>query len=151
MSFFKYEEVLVLDKIQEKEVEKVWYHYWVNIAKEEEVRVLDTLQLIFKDGSALSVSARTDECLKLVDLDVDKDRQELLEQFQGKIVLQSQEASDIPLWEDASLLSHISLRKSDEGQYLNDAILLAFANKEIVVFYDGDSIGVEEVFEEIDE
>lgn len=88
MSFFKYEEVLVLDKIQEKEVEKVWYHYWVNIAKEEEVRVLDTLQLIFKDGSALSVSARTDECLKLVDLDVDKDRQELLEQFQGKIVLQ---------------------------------------------------------------
>lgn len=151
MSFFKYEEVLALDKIQNQTIGKVFYHYWVNIAKEEEVKVLDTLQILFRDGQSLSFSARTDECLKIVDLDIEKDKQELMDQFQGKIVLQSQEVTDTVLWADAQLLSHISLRKSDDGQYLNDAVLLAFQTKEIVVFYDGDSISVEEVFEEIDE
>jgi hypothetical protein len=151
MNFFTYDEVLTLDKVQDRTLHKVLYHYWVNIAKEEEVKVLDVLQLFFTDGTDLSFSGRLDECLKLVQPDIDKDREELLLQFGGKIVLQTEDMTQTPLWTETGVLAYVSLRKTENGEYLNDAVLLEFEAKEIVVFYDGDSVNAEEVFEEIDE
>ncbi|HTF81076.1 MAG TPA: hypothetical protein VL947_05110 [Cytophagales bacterium] len=151
MAFFNYDEVLALDKIQNRSLTKVLYHYWVNVAKDEEVKVLDTLQLFFEEGAPLSLTGRTDECLKLIEADIEKDSKELMEQFGGQIVLQTEDMTDTLLWGETGILQYISLRKSDEGQYLNDAMLLAFQTKDIIVFYDGDSVNAEEVFEEIDE
>lgn len=151
MNFFTHDEVLALDKVQNKTLDKVLYHYWVNIAKEEELKVLDILQLFFTDGTDVSLSGRLDECLKLVQPDIDKDREELLLQFGGKIILQTEDMTQSLLWSDTGVLDYISLRKSENGEYLNDAVLLEFQAKEIVVFYDGDSVNAEEVFEEIDE
>jgi hypothetical protein len=65
--------------------------------------------------------------------------------------LHTEDMTHTLLWDDPGKLQYISLRRSEDGNYLNDALLLAFQKKDIVVFYDGDSISAEEVFEEVDE
>jgi hypothetical protein len=150
-NFFDLEEVKELDALQNLNIEKVLAHYWVNIAKDEPVRVLDTLEVFFVGGKSIALCGRTDECLKVVKPNIEKDLKELVESFNGKIVLKSEDITNSNNWLNTGMLNHISLRKGDDGFYLNDAILLSFEKKDIVVYFDGDSIEIDEVFEEIDE
>ncbi|MFN8438163.1 MAG: hypothetical protein U0V72_11060 [Cytophagales bacterium] len=150
--YFSAEEVIELDKIQNKNISQVIAHYWVNITDENNpIKVLDTLEINFNDGEKLGLTGRTDECIKLCKTDIDKDREEIINQFHGKIVIQTADLTQTDDWKNAQNLAYISLRKDSNGQYLNDALLLCFESKELVIFYDGDSLAIEEVFEEIDE
>lgn len=151
MSYFNKDEVVRLDQIQNKKIVKVLYHYWINVAKvDEEVKVLDTLEIHFGDGESLAFTGRTDECLKIVTPNIEADAQDLMKQFNGKIVLSSMDMTESSLWSELGTLNHISLRKGDGGQYLNDAVLLSCDQKEVVIFFDGDSIEAEQVFEEME-
>ncbi len=114
------------------------YYFWVNPGESGEptYRFLYFVEMIFDSNESLlltsgedSTAIRISEAAELVDT------AKKLQALHHKIAIQRVSAGSLPLWEPVigTVLNAIRLTKNEEGMYLNDALLLDFDARQIVL------------------
>lgn len=114
------------------------YYLWLNTAAgaESQFRFLYFLELLFEDAPALLLSSGEDSAsIQVSSPEILLKTAETLRGLNGKISIQRVNAAPFPLWENTigKPLEAIRLSKNEDGLYLNDALLLDFGFRQVLV------------------
>ncbi len=114
------------------------YYLWLNQPGEGSAprRFLYTLELVFENAGALLLSSGEDsEAICLIGAEELVETARRLQQLHGKALIQRVPAGVQPLWRESvgKVLTSIRLSRNDAGLFLNDALLLDFGERRILV------------------
>jgi hypothetical protein len=136
--FFTTEEVYQIAALVNEKLSGVFYHYWVNKASAEVFEVLDWISLRFESGNSLTLTGGLDsDGIKLVSPNFDEERLELEKKFEGKVTIETRNASKHKFWKEC-IGQEItpSLIKAD-GKVMNESIVLKFPDTDDVIIFLG--------------
>ncbi len=135
---FRLEELQILQSFENQLLVDINYYIWLNQSGETNTpqRFLYTLELIFENAGALLLSSGEDsEAIRLIEAEELLETATRLQQLHGKSIIQRVSAVAQPTWRDSvgQVLRDIRLSKNEAGLFLNDALLLDFGDKRILV------------------
>ncbi len=136
---FRIEELEIFQSLESQTLVDVNYYLWLNQAEMEGVapmRFLYALELLFESNASLILSSGEDSAaIRLIDAASLLATAKQLQDLHGKVLIQRISALAQPLWEGVvwKVLEGIHLSKSEVGLYHNDALLLDFGSKHIMV------------------
>ena len=135
---FRLEELEVFQSIEGQLLADVNYYLWLNQADDGAIpyRFLYALELVFDSNDSLLLSSGEDsEAIRVIAAETLLETARQLQQLHGKISIQRVSAGAQPLWLAAigKMLEGIRLSRNDAGLYLNDALLLDFGKRRIMV------------------
>lgn len=135
-AYFSQEEVETFHSFDGKVLTSVNYFIWVQ-PENKQHRFLYCLELLFNiDESLLLMVDEDEDNLKIIGVSEFIAKASSLKERNGGIaVLQQADPSSIEPWKSVvgSLLLGVRLTAGDEGLYTNDALLLDFVNKGVIV------------------
>jgi|GEM_PF-2954514 len=148
ITFFSEESVGRLKKLEGKILTDVNHYLWINNAKPSEpLEFIDWVELIFKDGTIMIMTAgRESDGIKLpIHFDFAHEQEKIFEQFGHQIHLQLKNMSQSTLWSPTINvpLGGVYLMTEDDKHYQNQAVLLDFNGDIIEVFTNYEGLGVE--------
>lgn len=135
---FKLAELEILQSFESQELIDVNYYLWINAAADGAApyRFLYAIELLFDNYASLLLSSGEDtEAIRVITAAELLETARALQTLHGKITIERAPAAALPLWQSAAghMLLSINLSKTDEGLYLNDALLLNFGAHKIMV------------------
>lgn len=136
---FRIEELEVFQSLEGQTLVNVNYYLWLNQAETEGVapmRFLYAMELLFDSNESLILSSGEDSAaIRLIDAASLLQTAKQLQDLHGKVLIQRISALAQPLWEAVvgKVLEAIHLSKSEAGLYHNDALLLDFGSKRIML------------------
>lgn len=152
---FLYNELQELQSMEGKTLDTVFYQIWRNRANPAKpFDFIDKIEFVFRDSPSVLLGVSEDALGITVNNqgdDTEKLKQDLINEFQGKITMHVVNMNETDLWAPAigQVFSHVKLEKLSNGTYSNEAILLEFSNKHMVeVRYLDDGL-IAEYYEEV--
>lgn len=135
---FRLEELEIFQSFESQLLADVNYCLWLNQADNGEIpyRFLYTLELVFDSNDSLLLSSGEDsEAIRVISAETLLETARQLQRLHGKISIQRVSAGAQPLWQSAigKTLEGIRLSRNEAGLYLNDALLLDFGTRRIMV------------------
>ena len=135
---FRLEELQAFQSFEGEQLDDVNYYLWLNQSEEEGLpfRFLYALECLFDNQEALLLSVDEEStAMRVVDAETLVKTVEGLQPLHGKISLQRVNAGSFPMWAPAvgQKLEAIRLTRTEEGLYLNDALLLDFGEHSVLV------------------
>ncbi|MBV6440470.1 MAG: hypothetical protein DYG98_13625 [Haliscomenobacteraceae bacterium CHB4] len=135
---FLLEEIQTLQSFEKQVLEGVNYYIWHNQPEAGTMphRFLYTLELVFDTGESLLLSSGDDsEAIRLITAENLVETAHRLQRLHGKPVIQRVAAGIQPVWREVvgKTLQFIRLSRNEAGLYLNDAILLDFGERRVLV------------------
>ena len=135
---FGLEELETFQSFESQLLADVNYYLWLNQADDGAIpyRFLYTLELVFDSNDSLLLSSGEDsEAIRVITAETLLETARQLQRLHGKISIQRISAGAQPLWQPAigKILEGIRLSRNDAGLYLNDALLLDFGKRRILV------------------
>lgn len=130
---FRQEEVESFLGFEDQRLDAVYYYIWPD---EAGGGILFALELIFESGERLLLSAGEDsEAIRIIGSETLMDTARKLQELHARPVLQRMMANAQPLWQQAAgeILQAIRLSRHESGLYSNDALMLDFGQKGIVL------------------
>jgi len=115
------------------------YYLWLNQAESEAevpLRFLYALELLFESNESLMLSSGEDSAsIRLIHAESLLNTARQLQALHGKVLIQRVSAVAQPLWQGVSgkMLEAIHLSRNEAGLYHNDAMLLDFGSKRILL------------------
>lgn len=130
VKFFSQGELKQLLSLENQQVKKVNYYYWINKAKSnEEVEFLDKIEFTFIDNEifCISVSELMDS-LEVISFDLHEINKDLFDKFDGDVYLKMQDATDDAIWNNVLEyeINEVQLEMNNQREYFSDKILLSF-------------------------
>lgn len=136
--FFTTEEVYQIAALVNEKLAGVTYHYWVNKASSEVFEVLDWITLHFESGNSVTLTGGLDsDGIKLVNPDFKAEQQRLEKEFEGKVTIESRNASKHKLWKECIGQELTPSLVKFEGKVLNDSLVLKFPDADAVIIFLG--------------
>lgn len=136
--FFTTEEVYQIATLVNEKLAGVTYHYWVNKASSEVFEVLDWITLHFESGNSVTLTGGLDsDGIKLVNPDFKAEQQRLEKEFEGKVTIESRNASKHKLWKECIGQELTPSLVKFEGKVLNDSLVLKFPDADAVIIFLG--------------
>lgn len=116
----------------------VYYYMWLNQqgAGETPMRFIYYLELLFDSNESLLLTSGEDsEAIRIGQAEELLRSAERLRDLHGVITVQRVHAGNFPLWQPAlnHLLEAVRLSRHESGLYLNDAVLLDFGRRRVLV------------------
>lgn len=135
---FLLEEIQALQSFEKQSLDSVNYYIWHNQAESGTMphRFLYALELIFGTGDSLLLSSGDDsEAIRLLTAENLVDTASRLQRMHGKPVIQRIQAGIQPVWREVigKTLQHIRLSRNEAGLFLNDAVLLDFDERRLLI------------------
>lgn len=135
---FRLEDLEVFQSCEQQTLADVNYYVWLNHleAGEAPLRFLYCLELVFEDREALLLSSGEDsEAVRILSPEALIKTAQQLQTLHHRVSIQRISAGAFPLWQPAvgHLLQAIRLSRGDDGLFLNDAVLLDFGVRQILV------------------
>lgn len=130
---FRQEEVEWFQSFENQKLETVHYFLWRVHSGES---FLHALELAFENGETLLLSADEDsDAIRVVSENSLAETARKLQKIHGEAVVQKMLAHAQPLWQDVpgKVLQGIRLSSHENGLYQNDALLLDFGGKRILL------------------
>lgn len=136
--FFKLDELDIFRSFEDQVLADVNYYLWLNrgTADSAPFRFLYTLELVFEQPEALLLSSGEDsEAIRVISPETLIKTARALQTLHGQVSVQRINAGSFPLWQPVigGSLEAIRLTKDENGLYLNDALLLDFGLRKILV------------------
>lgn len=136
--FYTAEELYEIYALVNETIKDVFYHYWVNMAKDHRYEVLDWIEFIFHSGNRMVLNAGVDsDGIKLHLPNFEEEKAKLESEFKGIVTIETRNVSASKQWKGAigkaitpSLLKH-------EDKVLNDNMVLKFEGAEPIEIYIG--------------
>lgn len=146
---FRLEELKAFQTFEQQSLVDVNYYLWLNRVEtgEAPLRFLYVLELIFEQPEALLLSSGEDSAaIGIITPEALVKTAGQLQTLHGRVSVQRVSAGAFPLWQPVigHPLAGIRLSKTEQGLYLNDALLLDFGIRKVVVqlgMKDGLEIG----------
>lgn len=136
--FFTTEEVYQIAALVNEKLAGVTYHYWVNKVSSEVFEVLDWITLHFESGNSVTLTGGLDsDGIKLVNPDFKAEQQRLEKEFEGKVTIESRNASKYKLWKECIGQELTPSLVKFEGKVLNDSLVLKFPDADAVIIFLG--------------
>ena len=136
--FFTTEEIYEIAALVNEKLAGVSYHYWVNKASQEVFEVLDWITLKFESGNEVTFTGGLEsDGIKLVKPDFEADRKRLEIEFEGKVTIESRDASKHKLWKECIGLELTPSLVKYEGKMLNDSLVLKFPDADALIIFLG--------------
>lgn len=136
---FRMEELEMFQSFENQTLVDVNYYLWLNRGESEEelpIRFLYALELLFESNESLMLSSGEDsEAIRIINAESLVNTARQLQELHEKVLIQRVSAVAQPLWEGVAwkVLEAIHLSRNEAGLYLNDAVLLDFGSKRILV------------------
>lgn len=135
---FQLRELEILQSFDNHELIDVNYYLWLNQTEtgDAPLRFLYTLELVFEGVGPLLLSSGEDsEAIRLIGAEDLLETARRLQQLHGKVLIQRVSAGAQPLWRESigKYLKGIRLSRNETGFFLNDALLLDFGERRILV------------------
>lgn len=135
---FRLEELEALQSVENQTLVDVNYYLWLNQAETDEApyRFLYYLELVFDDQSTLLLTSGDDsEAIRVSDAEALVKTAEALRRLHGKVIIQRVNAGSLPLWHGliGQTLEAVRLSRNEEELYRNDALLLDFGGRKVLV------------------
>lgn len=135
---FRLEELEALQSVENQTLVDVNYYLWLNQAETDEApyRFLYYLELVFDDQSTLLLTSGDDsEAIRVSDAEALVKTAEALRRLHGKVIIQRVNAGNLPLWHGliGQTLEAVRLSRNEEELYRNDALLLDFGGRKVLV------------------
>ncbi|MBK8429013.1 MAG: hypothetical protein IPL27_25035 [Lewinellaceae bacterium] len=136
---FRMEELEIFQSFENQTLVDVNYYLWLNQAETEDgipLRFLYALELLFESNESLMLSSGEDSAaIRLIHAESLVNTARQLQELHGKVLIQRVSAVAQPLWEGVAwkVLEAIHLSRNEAGLYHNDAVLLDFGSKRILV------------------
>jgi len=135
---FRLEELQILQSFENQLTADANYYLWLNRPQEGSApqRFLYALELVFDNAGSLLLSSGEDsEAIRLIEAEELVETARRLQQLHGQAVIQRVPAGGQPLWRGfiGKTLSGIRLSRNEAGLFLNDALLLDFGERRILV------------------
>jgi hypothetical protein len=136
--FFSTEEVYQIAALVNEKLAGVVYHYWVNKASAEVFEVLDWITLRFESGNSLTLTGGLDsDGIKIVNPDFSEEQKRLEKEFEGKVTIESRNASKHKVWKDCIGQEMTPSLVKVDGKVLNDSLVLKFPEADAVIIFLG--------------
>lgn len=133
MPHFSDHQLRLLSSAEGKTLQKVVIYFWVNrLNPEAQIDLIDNVELVFADGSALVLTCNEDSSgLEVLnDFNFEEEKATLRDQFGDKIRIIPIDASTTKMWNDVIGESLEAIELSKEGdQFLDDALILNFGTE----------------------
>lgn len=133
MPHFSDHQLRLLSSAEGKTLQKVVIYFWVNrLNPEAQIDLIDNVELVFADGSALVLTCNEDSSgLEVLnDFNFEEEKATLRDQFGDKIRIIPIDASTTKMWTDVIGESLEAIELSKEGdQFLDDALILNFGTE----------------------
>lgn len=130
MPHFSDHQLRLLSSAEGKTLQKVVIYFWVNrLNPEAQIDLIDNVELVFADGSALVLTCNEDSSglEVLADFNFEEEKAALKAQFGDKIRIIPIDASTTKMWTDVIGENIEAVELSKEGeQFLDDALILNF-------------------------
>lgn len=135
---FRLEELESFQSCETQVLVDVNYYLWLNRTDADlpPLRFLYCLELVFEDRGALLLSSGEDsEAIRVLSPEALIKTARQLQTLHGQVSIQRISAGAFPLWEPVMgrYLEAIRLTKNEAGLYLNDALLLDFGVRQILI------------------
>lgn len=135
---FLLEEIQAMQSFEKQVLDNVTYYIWHDQPEAGTMphRFLYALELVFDSGESLLLSSGDDsEAIRLLTAESLVDTADKLKRLHGKPVIQRVPAGMQPVWREVvgAMLQHVRLSRNEAGFYLNDAVLLDFAERRVLV------------------
>ena len=135
---FRLRELEILQSFDNQLLVDANYYLWLNHTEGDSapLRFLYTLELVFEGTRPLLLSSGEDsEAIRLIEAEDLVKTARQLQQLHGKVLIQRISAGAQPLWREAvgKTLESIRLSRNEAGLFLNDALLLDFGERRILV------------------
>ena len=136
---FRIEELEMFQSFENQTLVDVNYYLWLNQAITEDdipLRFLYALELLFESNESIeSLIFSNIASIRLINAESLVTTARQLQELHGKVLIQRVSAVAQPLWLDVAgkMLDAIHLSRSEAGLYHNDAVLLDFGDKRILV------------------
>ena len=133
MSHFTDHQLALLTSAEGKTLKKVVIYFWINrLNPDAQVDLIDNVELVFTDDTALVVTCNEDSTgiNVLNDFSFEDEKAALKEEFGDKIKVIPIDASATKMWTDVigQTIEAMELSKEDE-QFLNDALIINFGTE----------------------
>ena len=134
---FQLAELNTLQSYENKVLADVWYYFRISRNQEGNLsRFLYFLELIFDSAASLNFSSGEDtDSLEIVNAETVVQTALDLQAAHGETSIQRAHAGAYPLWESliGTPLEGARLSKDENGLYFNDAVLLDFGPRRVLV------------------
>ena len=136
--FFTTPELQLITKVNSyKKVESVDYYVWINESNPiKKFSFIDTIALSFESEQILYLKINDfDTGISVQEnYDFENDKQQLENQFQGKITLKKVTVNELPLWQKAINNQFKGIEAEMENQnYLNNSLQIKFKNYDLEI------------------
>ncbi|PWJ40180.1 hypothetical protein [Sediminitomix flava] len=122
-----------LKNLKGASLEQVVYHVWTNTANKKEMfECLDWMEIRFTDKSRITLTAGEEsDGIKVVSLDLVKERKEVIDKFNGQIDILSYDMNDSKLWEPiiSKEILDVKFNTNRNGEAFDDELYLHFEVK----------------------
>lgn len=129
---FLAEELTILKEMEGKQLARVVYTIWKNVAaKEGAYEALDWVELVFADGSKFDFTAGEEtDGIHLRDFNFGLEQTRILQQFQGQVELDRVGMNESSVWKSAigERLVSVGLLHDFDQQFQNHILQLEFGS-----------------------
>lgn len=135
---FSLEELQVFQSFEQQTLVDVNYYLWLNNTQPDvpPLRFLYAVELIFdRDGSLLLSSGEDSTAIQIIAAEALLKTARALQTLHRQVTIQRVHAGAFPLWEMAvgQILQSVRLSRHESGFYLNDALVLDFGEKQLLL------------------
>lgn len=135
---FQLEELKILQSFDNQLLVDANYYLWLNHTggSNAPLRFLYSLELVFESAGPLLLSSGEDsEAIRLIGVEDLLETARRLQHMHGKALIQRVSAGAQPMWRESvgKTLKGIRLSRNEAGLFLNDALLLDFGERHILV------------------
>ncbi|HNM27046.1 MAG TPA: hypothetical protein PKL15_16500, partial [Saprospiraceae bacterium] len=135
---FRLEELDAFQTVENQVLVDVNYYLWLNQAEADEApyRFLYYLELVFDEQPPLLLTSGDDsEAIRVSDAGALLKTADALRRLHGKVIIQRVNAGNLPLWQPliGQTLNAVRLSRNEQLLYRNDALLLDFGARQVLV------------------
>ncbi len=142
--YYNQAQLLLLKQNENKLLTEVYYHFWVNKSKPDEVfSFLEYIELFFSDNShlVLQKSEDNDMIVPLASINIVVENEQLMKDFNGQLLYQSRNASKTKAWEHlVKTQIHDVLIEEDDGLFSGEAIVFGNKTHQTIVRLENDGL-----------
>ncbi len=146
--YFNNEQLLLLKSIEGKLLTRVYYHFWVNKSKPDDVfSFVEYIELLMDDGSTLVLQKAEDNdmIVPLAAINIPELNEQLMGDFNGQLQYQSRNASKTKAWQHlVNTTIDDVLVEEDNGLFSAEVIIIGNKNNQTIIRLENDGLEAEE-------
>lgn len=146
--YYNEEQLILLKSIEGKLLTRVYYHFWVNKSKPDDVfSFVEYIELFLHDGSTLVLQKAEDNdmIVPLATINIPELNEQLMADFNGQLQYQSRNAGKTKAWQHlVNTTIDDVLLEEDNGLFSAEVIILGNEQHQTIIRLENDGLEAEE-------